>query len=77
MALGKLSRAPLPKEARRLVDQCREFFILFDGLMSMPSSVERGKKMARLVSSLEFAVDSFEHFGMKCYPPKRRIQNGK
>lgn len=65
MALGKLSRAKLPKEVKKLVNSCREFLRLLEDEMKQPSSPNRGRRIAELSNALEMAVDSIEHFGIK------------
>jgi hypothetical protein len=37
-----------------------------------PSTVERGRRIAKLSNALEMAVDGFEHFGIKTWVPKPR-----
>lgn len=79
MALGKLSKAKLPKEARELVDTCREFLRLLDEEMKKHAGPERGRRIAGLANALEMRVDAFEHFGMpsadrKIERPKKRAE---
>ena len=71
MALGKLSRAKLPKEARSFIASVRNHLRDLDAEMLNPSTAERGKRIAALSNALEMAVDSFEHFGIKGWPVKK------
>ena len=68
MALGKLSRAKLPKEAKLFVLQTRLFLSKLDLEMTQKESAERGKRVSSLANELEMAVDLFEHFGIKGWP---------
>lgn len=72
MALGRLSRAKLPKEAQVLVAHVRNHLRDLDAEMLNPSTVDRGKQIAKLCNALEMAVDSFEHFGIKTWVPNPR-----
>lgn len=65
MALGKLSKAKLPPEVNLYIGQVRLFLASLDVAMQGPSSVERGKSIAKLSNALEMATDQLAHFGIK------------
>ena len=47
-----------------LTDYVGKFCIAVDNQMKLPSTVERGRMVAKLVNGLEFANDQARHFGL-------------
>lgn len=71
----------LRKEARRykqrlksLVYEVEAFLTLLDEEMKQPSTVERGKRIARLCNALEFEKDRAKHFGLDL-PLKQKVDS--
>jgi hypothetical protein len=52
------------KYLAELTTAVRAYLARMDGVMEGPSTVERGREIARLCSALEFANDSARHFGL-------------
>jgi hypothetical protein len=55
------------KELRALI---RDHLAEMDSIMKEPSTVERGKKIARAMNLLELTLDRIEHFGITSKPLK-------
>ena len=63
--MDTLKRGQIAVEKKALKEHCNnveEFIKKFDELMKLPSTHERGQKMAKLINALQFSNDSIKHF---------------
>ena len=54
----------LRKDLRMLVSSCEQVIDALDTEMKKPSSLERGKRIAKMCNFLTFQKDSAKHFGL-------------
>lgn len=72
MTQDQRDRRELLKGLRALSQAVADYVRVMDGVMKQPSTVERGKQIAKWLNRLEYCNDYQKMFTLKKFAPKRR-----